>query len=122
VPVALVLVATWWATVDRLLVDTPHVERLTFVNPTPYDIGVEITDADRSGWLGLGDAEDRAVTSFQEVFDQGEVWIVRLADGEAGELRVTRANLEHVGWHIHIPAETEARLRPAWGPPEQLAD
>jgi hypothetical protein len=112
----------WSATTNRLRVDAAHVKSFTVVNPTPYDIGVEITDAQREGWLSLGDAEDRRATTFQEVLDQGGVWIVRFADGEAGELRVTRADLERNGWRVQIPSEAEARLRPSWGPPERLAD
>ena len=121
-PLAVLIVAVWSVTMNRLLVDAAHVERVTVVNPTAYDIGVEVTDGDRKGWLALGDARDRTATSFQEVLDQGDVWVVRFADGEAGELRLTRDDLERSGWRVELPPGTEARLRPTWGPPERLAD
>lgn len=57
---------------------------------------------------------------FQEVLDQGSTWIVRLADGEGGELRFTGEQLARAGWRVEIPTAIEARLRPAWGPPERL--
>jgi hypothetical protein len=122
VPLAALVVATWSVSVNRLLVDVAHIDRLTVVNPTAYDIGVEVTDGDRDGWLTLGDAHDRTATSFEEVLDQGKVWILRFAEGEASELRLTREELERADWRVELPVETESRLRPRWGPPERLAD
>jgi hypothetical protein len=103
---------------NRLLAGPPFVHRITVVNPTPYVIDVDLTGADRHGWLLLGEAEQRTTTVFEEVLDQGSIWIVRLADGEGGELRFTRNELVRAGWRVEIPTATETRLRPAWGPPE----
>jgi hypothetical protein len=115
-------VAACFAGMNRLLAGPSFVETITFVNPTAYGVDVAVTDEDRTGWLPLGEAEERASTEYEEVLDPGQVWIVRFADGEGGELRITRPQLERSGWHVRIPAAMEARLRPTWGPPELLAD
>jgi hypothetical protein len=57
----------------------------------------------------------------EEVLDQGSTWIVRLGGGEGGELHFTRDELVRARWRVEIPTVMEARLRPAWGPPERLA-
>jgi hypothetical protein len=106
--------------VTRLLVGPPFVERITVVNPTPYPVDVEVTGAERPGWLQLGEAEKRATTVFADVLDQGSVWTFRLAAGEGGDLHITKAQLARAGWRVEIPTAMEARLRPTWGPPELL--
>lgn len=116
IAVAAGLVAT-----NRLMAGPPFVERITVVNPTPYGVDVELSRTDHGPWLQLGEAEKRSTTVYEEVLDQGATWVVRLADGEGGELRFTRAELVHAGWRVEIPAAMEARLRPTWGPPERLA-
>jgi hypothetical protein len=107
---------------NRLVAGPSFVARITFVNPSPYDIDVDVTNRERAGWLPLGEVQDRETTVIQEVIDQGDVWIVRLADGEGGEVRFTREELQRADWRIQIPATVEARLRSAWGPPELLVD
>jgi hypothetical protein len=52
---------------------------------------VDVTNGERAGWLALGEAEHGASTRFDEVLDQGRVWIIRFADGEGGETRLPRA-------------------------------
>ena len=66
----------------------------------PYAFDVEITGADRHGWLQLGEVDQRATTVFEAVLDQGSAWIVRLADGEGGEVRYTRDELVRAGWRV----------------------
>jgi hypothetical protein len=107
---------------NRLVTGPSFVEKITFVNSSPYDIDVDVTDRERAGWLQLGEVEDRAATVVEDVIVQGDVWIVRLADGEGGELRITREELQRAGWRIQIPATVEARLRLALGPPDLLID
>jgi hypothetical protein len=121
-PLIVVVAVAWLATARALFVDTAHISRLTVVNPTAYDIDVALTDGSRSGWLTLGEANRHATTSFREISDQGQIWIARFADGEAGELRITRRQLEQADWRIEIPRAVEGRLRATWGPPELLAD
>jgi hypothetical protein len=114
--------AAWLVGLSRLLAGPPFVESLTVVNPTAYDIDVDVTDGARDGWIRLGEVEDSGTTQFEVVLDQGAVWIVRLADGEGGELRLTRDELERADWRIEVPRDTDARLRPSWGPPELLVE
>ena len=106
---------------NRVLAGPTFVDRIAVVNPTSYAFDVEITGADRHGWLQLGEVDQRATTEFEVVLDQGAAWIVRLADGEGGELRFTRDELVRAGWRIEIPTSIESRLRPTWGRPELLA-
>ena len=105
----------------RLLAGPTFVNRITVVNPTPYAFDVEITGADRHGWLQLGEVDQRATTAFEAVLDPGSAWIVRLADGEGGEVRYTRDELVRAGWRVQIPTAVESRLRPTWGRSELLA-
>ena len=119
--VAIATTATCLIGVNRLFAGPDFVTRVTVVNRTPYAIHVDVTGADRRGWLPLGAAEQRSTTVFEEVLDQGSTWVVRLADGEGGELRFTGAELVRAGWRVEIPTAVEARLRPVWGPPERLA-
>jgi hypothetical protein len=107
---------------NRLLAGPSFVARITFVNPSPYDVDVDVTDRERAGWLPLGEIEDGTATRIEHVLDQGDVWVFRLADGEGGELRITREELRRSGWRVQIPAAMETRLRRAWGPPELLAE
>jgi hypothetical protein len=105
----------------RALAGPSFVRQIALVNPTPYAVDVEVTGAERDGWVQLGEAKQAGTTVYHEVIDQGATWIIRFADGEGGELRLTRAALERSRWRVEIPASMEARLRPAWGPPELLA-
>ena len=107
--------------VNRLLSGPAFVSRITVVNPTPYTVDIDVTGAGRDGWLQLGETGQRSTTVFEEVLDQGSIWIVRLADGEGGELRFTRDELARAGWRVEIPMTVDDRLRPTWGPPERLA-
>ena len=106
---------------SRLTAGPAFVERLTVVNSTAYGVDIAVSGAAHRGWLELGVAENDATTSFDAVLDQGDTWIVRLADGEGGELRLTRDELRRAGWRVQVPPAMEARLRPTWGPPERLA-
>lgn len=99
--------------------DSPNmVGRLTVQNPTGYDISVDATDHRRQGWLGLGTAHRSTTSTFEEIVDQGEVWIFRFsAQGEhAGELRVSRQRLERDGWRIRVPTEVGERLKVTGAP------
>ena len=52
-----------------------------------------------------------AITA-QEVIDQGDVWVFRLAVGpdRIGEIRRTAAQLQASGWTLTIPADAADRL------------
>lgn len=105
--VVVVLVA-----ISRLL-DSPHlVDRLAVENPTGYDISVEATDGQRRGWVAVGTALRATTSTFEEIIDQGDVWIFRFSaqGADGGELRVSRDQLERDGWHLRIPAEVGHQL------------
>jgi hypothetical protein len=115
-------IAAYVVVMNRVLAGPSLVGGITFVNPAPYSVDVRVTDGHRAGWLSLGEVGHRASTRFEGVLDQGDVWIVRFADGEGGELRITREELLRSDWRVQIPEEVEERLQPIWGPPELLAD
>ena len=106
------VVAVMLVAVPRFL-DSPHmVDRLTVENPTGYDISIDATDHRRRAWVGLGTVHRGTTSTFEEILDQGEVWIFRFsAQGEdGGELQVSRQQLEGDGWRMRVPAEVGEQL------------
>ncbi len=103
---------------SRLLASPPFVDRLTFVNPTEYDLHVEVTDARREGWLAVGTVRKNQTTTMEDTIDQGEVWTFRFAaqGQDGGELRISRMQLERDRWTVHIPAQIGATLREKGAP------
>ena len=81
-------------------------------NPSGYDLRVELSVDDGSGWMPLGVAIQRCTTVFDLVIDLGSTWHIRFhAQGrEAGRITVTRADLQRAGWTFQIPASVEAEL------------
>ena len=90
-----------------------RVDRITIVNPTAYDLDVDVAGPERGGWLPVviveADSEDVA----EEVIDQGEVWVFRFLHwgDPVGELSLTRAELEGASWRVEVPPEVEERLQ-----------
>jgi len=104
-PILLTVLAVAGVLLVSQLLASPHfVPRLTFDNPTPYQLSVEVA-GEHDGWLPLGSIERGQSTTVGDVYDVGDVWNVRFfTQGEpAGHLRVTRAQLERSGWHVKIP-------------------
>lgn len=94
-------------------------DRITIVNPTPYDLDVEVSGQDRDGWLPVAIVEAGEEDVVPGVSDQGEVWIFRfrhLGD-PVGELSLTRAELERSGWRVEVPNEVAERLQELGRPP-----
>lgn len=91
----------------------PWIDRITIVNPTGYDLDVEVTDRDRDGWLPVAIVEAGEEDVAHEVIDQGEVWIFRFRHwgDPVGERSLTRAELEENGWRVEVPSEVEERLQ-----------
>src|SRR5207237_6318712 len=54
---------------SRLLASPGYVDRLTFSNPTAYDVSIEVADEQRDGWMAIENARHGATTVAQEVFD-----------------------------------------------------
>lgn len=97
----------------RFLDGPRFIDRITVENPTRYDIGIEVTSGDRDGWIAVGTVEYRETTIFEEIIDQGDVWLFSFsAQGEdGGELRVTRSDLERASWTVRIPGAVGDQLQ-----------
>lgn len=100
-------------------VDQPSfVDRISFENPTAYDLSVEVTNG-RGGVIAVGTARRNETTILYEVFDVGDNWVFRFgAQGEqGGELRASRSRLTKDDWKVRIPLRVGDQLRTAGAPP-----
>ena len=90
----------------------PTIERVVVVNPTAYDVHVDVRAKDRPGWSGLGNARHEAETPFHEVVDQGDTWVVRFSygDEDGGEITLSRRRLAADRWRIEVPEDVGRRL------------
>jgi hypothetical protein len=88
------------------------VDRVSIRNSTPYTLDVEVTGADRDGWLALGPVSPGGRRNLRDVVDKGDRWVVRVSSAgvDGGEVVVSREDLERSGWVITIPDETTNRL------------
>jgi hypothetical protein len=95
------------------------VEQITVVNPTVYDLDVDVTDQARDGWLPLAIVGARSEKVAQEVLDQGDQWIFRFLHwgDPVGELSLTRTELERSGWRVEVPEQIQERLQQLGRPP-----
>jgi hypothetical protein len=93
--------------IGQLLAAPHYVSRLTFENPTPYGLTLEVSDGHGHGWLPIGTVDRHTSTHFGEVYDIGRDWQFRVSvQGDvAGRFQVTRAELEQAGWHVQIPRQ-----------------
>jgi hypothetical protein len=108
--VVVLLMVTWLAN------DSPSfVDRVTVVNRTEYSVEAEVAGRGERGWLGLGTVEHGRSATFEQVVDQGTVWVFRFSYGDVpgGEIVVDRPVLERQGWRIEVPAQVATRLRAA---------
>jgi hypothetical protein len=105
---------------SRIALQPNYIETISFENPNVYDLGVEVSDAGRTGWMAVTTARRNTATIAEDVYDIGDVWVFRFtAQGkEGGELRLTRSDLAGDGWRLRIPEQVGAQLH-AKGAPEQ---
>lgn len=115
VAAAVVVVAIALFIVVSLTGGPKFVSRLTVVNQTAYDLQVDATDAGHHGWTAIGTAGRSGTSSFQDVVDQGDTWILRFtyAGQTAGELRFTHQELVGAQWRVTVPASFGEALRGA---------
>jgi hypothetical protein len=102
--------------VARLAMGEPtSFSHLTVHNPTPYIINVDVTGAERDGWLGVGSFRRERTRTVEELADQGRQWVFRFSYGgvEGGELVLGREQLARDGWKVTVPAQVTERLRVA---------
>nr|MDQ6928612.1 hypothetical protein [Actinomycetota bacterium] len=81
------------------------VRRLTIANPTAYEVNVEISGSQGSGWLDLGTVPREREVALENVVDQGGKWTFRFSSGGvfAAEMALSRADLEQGQWRVNIP-------------------
>jgi hypothetical protein len=90
-------------------------DRVTIENPDVHNLEIEVGDADRDRWLGLGTATREASRTFQSVIDQGDTWVFHFRYGgvDGGEVVVSRDDLRGSRWRVRVPEEVGARLTQA---------
>src|SRR4051794_21887715 len=88
-----------------LLSGPARVGHLTVDNPTDYDMTIRLAPSTEGAWLPFAAVGRRATREFQDVVDQGGTWVFHfVAQGQdAGDLSVSRADLEAAGWHVTVP-------------------
>ena len=116
---AVALIALVVGPFTALFESPSFVDEITFANPTEYHLLIEVTGAERDGWMSVGTAQRSSTTVVEETIDQGNVWIFRFSGQgqQAGELRLTRAQLEGERWTVRIPDSIGAALRAMGAPP-----
>ncbi len=117
---AAVLAAGMVAALGPVLLRGPSfVERITFVNRGPYDIQVEVSDDEGGRWMSVTTANAASTSLALQVIDQGPIWVLRFRaqSRDAGQLRITRAELEQAGWTVEVPQSVTDSLRGAGAPP-----
>ena len=89
------------------------VDAVTIVNRTDYPANVDVSDASRKEWLGLGFARADAETVAQDVIDQGEVWVFSFeyAGRHEEQLKVSKSELVKADWKVDVPQAFEHSLR-----------
>lgn len=110
--IAVVIVAAALMSLGRLFAEPPFINRITFVNPTPYDLAIEVSGTNGDSWTPLSFAARQTATVVEEIHDQGDTLTFRFAaQGQrGGELSLTREQLGKDGWRVQIPAEVGHRL------------
>lgn len=91
------------------------VDQVTIENPDVHNIEIDVGDADRDRWIGLGTASREASRTFESVIDQGDTWVFRFRYGgvDGGEVVVSRNDLRDNRWRVRIPEEVGTRLTQA---------
>ena len=113
IPIAVLLAVVAIAVFRPALEPGPFISRVTFVNSSEYAFDVDVAGAKADGWMLLGTAADRTSTGIAEVFDQGRTWTFRFTtQGQvAGQIEVSKADLERAGWRVVVPPGFADALR-----------
>ena len=102
--------------------ESAFVDAVTIDNPTVYNLQVDVAAPGDGPALALGTVPREGGRSFEQVVDQGDLWVFRLTFGgeDAGRIEVPRPQLEQDGWKVAVPAGVGARLAAAGHPPSAL--
>jgi hypothetical protein len=114
--VGAVLAAIALVAATRAATATPAVvDHVTVDNATPYGVDVTLRDSESAGLIQLGRALPEGETTWQQVHDSGERWIFTFtrAGIVAGQVEVSRTQLEQAGWRVATPGAVEQRLADA---------
>jgi hypothetical protein len=89
------------------------VDELTVVNGTVYRFNVAVSSTEDGSVVQLGSLGRADQNRFQEVIDQGDVWVFHFDYGgfDGGSFTIERDDLEARGWIVDIPVSAEQRLR-----------
>ena len=72
------------------LLATPHyVSRLTFQNPTQYELTIEVSNGHGDGWLPLGTVDRRSSTEFGEIYEAAVRAVLRALGDRPREVSLT---------------------------------
>jgi hypothetical protein len=95
------------------------VEQVVLVNPTNYDVLVDVRGAGDSAWLPLGIAKRKSQSVVQGVADMGATWVFRFsyAGEDLGESRISASRLEANRWRYRIPEDVGTKLEDRGYPP-----
>jgi hypothetical protein len=82
------------------------VDRVTIDNRSGFALEVDVAPGPHDAIMPLGVVDSRSSQEFDDVVDQGDVWVVHLADpGEGAKaLRFSRSQLEQAHWRVVVPA------------------
>jgi len=117
--VVLAVLALFGFVAVSLLIPSPAtVGHVTIKNGSEFDLNIDATSASHDGWTPVGIALAHADTDMRDVIDHGDVWVFRFTGQghDAGELRVTRADLAASNWSLTVPASVAQQLRDAGVP------
>jgi hypothetical protein len=97
------------------LAPASYVARLAIDNPTAFDVNVDVASGEGGGWFPLGTLDREKESVLEEVVDPGSTWVFRFsyAGVQAGELTVSRSELQGAGWQLAVPPGVSERLRAA---------
>ena len=87
-------------------------DQVAVVNDTPYSVNVDVHG--ERGRIGLGAVPAGETMAISDVLDQGDTWTFEFsyADVEdAGELQITRDDLETNDWTIEVPDDVSHRIQ-----------
>ena len=119
VAVALAAAAVLALAASSSTIGPAFIPRLTIVNPTVYEVEVDVDDPGRSGVVAFGAVRREKSRTVEELIDQGRRWVFRFSYGgvDAGQLVLSDGDMERAGWRVTIPPEVGHFLEGSGIPP-----